>query len=313
MDILSPAAKRASSLTTSNAGGTDGSFSRQWREYVAGGGASILAITVTFPINKAMFRQQVYNVSPAAAARQLWKEGAVNIYRGLPSPLAMKTLSSSVMFGSYAQYSRRLQATSLPLTRSQCKLAGAALAGASEATLMPLERVQVLMQDAKYHERFRNTPHALWTLRTYGVGEYYRGLTAILARNCLGNMIFFSQREKIHYYAGDAGLFSTHLADFIGEMSQYDENVQCDHYSGGAFLGAFISTAFYPLNVTKTHMQLKIGGDFLRLRGVFGQLVRERGWRGMFRGVHINYTRSFLSWGIINVAYENILGTLESL
>ena len=31
---------------------------RGWREYAAGGGSAVVAITCTFPINKAMFRQQ---------------------------------------------------------------------------------------------------------------------------------------------------------------------------------------------------------------------------------------------------------------
>ena len=80
---------------------------------------------------------------------------------------------------------------------------------------------------------------------------------------------------------------------------------------GGACLGAFISSAFYPINVTKTHMQLVVGGPFLRMRSVFKQLLKERGLKGMFRGVHINYTRSFLSWGIVNVTYERLLEQLN--
>ena len=38
--------------------GGDGSSERGWREYAAGGGSAVVAITCTFPINKAMFRQQ---------------------------------------------------------------------------------------------------------------------------------------------------------------------------------------------------------------------------------------------------------------
>ncbi len=57
--------------------------------------------------------------------------------------------------------------------------------------------LQMLMQDAKYHTRFRNTVDALYQLRVYGPGEYYRGLSAILLRNCPGNVVFFTYREKI--------------------------------------------------------------------------------------------------------------------
>ena len=80
-----------------------------------------------------------------------------------------------------------------------------------------------------------------------------------------------------------------------------------------SFLPALLSTVFFPVNVTKTHMQLVVGGPFLQFRTVLKDLYRERGFRGMFRGVHVNYTRSFLSWGIVNVTYEKILQLLRTL
>jgi len=45
---------------------------------------------------------------------------------------------------------------------------------------------------------------------------------------------------------------------------------------------------------------------------VFKSLLRERGVRGMFRGVHVNYTRSFMSWGIINMTYGYLLRLLRT-
>jgi len=86
---------------------------------------------------------------------------------------------------------------------------------------------------------------------------------------------------------------------------------QADFVSG-ACLGAFISTIFYPVNTTKTHMQKTLGGEFQSFLSVFRHLLRERGAWGMFRGVHVNYTRSFMSWGIINMSYSWLLGLLAS-
>jgi hypothetical protein len=51
-------------------------------------------------------------------------------------------------------------------------------------------------------------------------------------------------------------------------------------------------------------MQKTLGGEFRSFGHVFLALYRERGVWGMFRGVHVNYTRSFISWGITNVSYE---------
>ena len=72
------------------------------------------------------------------------------------------------------------------------------LAGCTEATLVPFERVQTLMQETKYHGKFKNTPAAFYQLYTqYGVREYYRGLSAVLMRNGPSNVIFFASREKV--------------------------------------------------------------------------------------------------------------------
>lgn len=59
-------------------------------------------------------------------------------------------------------------------------------------------------------------------------------------------------------------------------------------------------------------MQKTVGGKFQSFTSVFGSLVRERGVRGMFRGVHVNYTRSFISWGIINMTYSYVLRILRT-
>ena len=271
----------------------------EWPAYAAGGGAAVVAIGLTFPINKAMFRQQVHGIAALEAVRQLRREGAFHLYRGVLSPLLMRLLSQSVMFGSYSTFSRAA-AEHLGLRERRAKITGAVLAGASEAFFMPLERVQVLMQDSKFHSKFRNSAHAASALRVYGPAEYYRGLSAILLRNCPGNVIFFTSREKLKGSMPEewtTGSYGGNLSDFV-----------C-----GAFLGALISTCFFPVNVTKTHMQLQVGGDFLKFRDVFKKLLKERGARGMFRGVHINYTRSFLSWGIINVTYENLLNYFRTL
>ena len=258
---------------------------KHWREYASGAGAAAVAVAFTFPIHKAMFRQQVHNISSGAAVRQLRQDGVKTLYRGVFSPLLMKVSSNSVMFGSYNHYKKLVN--NKPLA--------AVLAGASEALLLPLERVQVLMQDRKYHSLYKNTPHAFYAIRVHGFTEYYRGFSAVLLRNCPGNVIFFAAREKIQALMPKDSGWAVDVGDFVG----------------GACLGAFISTVFFPVNVTKTHMQLVVGEPFLRFNHVFKALMRKRGVRGMFRGVHVNYTRSFLSWGIVNVTYEKMLRTLK--
>lgn len=267
---------------------------REWREYVAGWGSGIINISVTFPINKTMFRQQLHGISAWEAFSQLKAEGFFHLYRGILPPLLQKSANTALMFGSYQQYKRLL--TENNVTNVNSTAIAAFCAGCTEAVLTPFERVQTLMLDQKYAGKFRNTPHAFTSLRIYGIKEYYRGLTAILMRNGPSNIIFFGCRDKLRTSLPEAFLTQFGLlADFV-----------C-----GACLGAFISTIFYPLNTTKTHMQKTLGGEFQSFRSVFLQLINERGIGGMFRGVHVNYTRSFMSWGIINMSYGFLLEVLR--
>jgi len=263
----------------------------KWKEFACGWGAAFINITVTFPINKVMFRQMVHGVHTRTAVIQLKAEGWRYLYRGILPPLCQKTISVSIMFGMYSHYQEVLTNVFPHWKKQTNKSTAAMLAGLTEAVLTPFERVQMLLQDRHYHQRFKNTAHAFVELRQYGIKEYFRGSTPILLRNSLSNVLFFSLRDEIALRMPSSKHWSGKiLSDFC-----------C-----GAMVGAFISTVFYPINIVKTHMQCRIGGPFYSLSKTF-ELVyieRDRSIRKLFYGVHVNYTRALISWGIINASYE---------
>lgn len=86
------------------------------REFICGFGAAFINICLTFPLNKVMFRQMVHGVSTSGAVDQLRKEGLKNLYRGLLPPLMSKTVSVSIMFGSYSWYRSVIEV----LTNTNC-------------------------------------------------------------------------------------------------------------------------------------------------------------------------------------------------
>ena len=117
---------------------------KQGNVQATGKGAPQTTSTASQTIHKRL-TFQVHHIPASKAFGQLRTEGAINLYRGILSPLMMKFLQQSVMFGSYSQFSRLLHERSgLPWRTS--KIFGAAIAGAFESVFMPLERVQVLMQ-----------------------------------------------------------------------------------------------------------------------------------------------------------------------
>jgi len=263
----------------------------QYREFVCGWGAAFVNITATFPMNKVMFRQQLHGVSVKSAIKQLQREGLFVLYRGVTPPLLQKTTNLSIMFGMYHQFQSLLADHVPSLTPRVNCCAAAMLAGTTEAVLAPFERVQTLLQDKRYHSHYRNTIHAFCELRHFGLQEYFRGFHAVLLRNGPSTTLFFFGR--------------TEMRQHLPKAETRSETIALDFISGG-LLGALISTLFFPINVVKTRMQSEVGTEFLSLRSAFTLVYNERGRRisKIFRGVHMNYSRSMVSWGIINATYE---------
>jgi len=267
--------------------------SHGYREFVRGGAASVANIVSTYPIQKVTFRQQIKGISMTESFKQIYHEGPSHLYRGIMSPLMQKTVSLSLMFGLYDHYLAFLQnSNAFQMSDQASIIVAAAGAGCSEAALLPFERVQTLMQMTEYNNRFRTTNHAFVELRHYGFREYYRGFSPVLFRNALSSVLFFSLREPAKNVVPCSG---SPLCNSVND------------FMAGGFLGATISTIVYPLNVIKCHMQQHLGEQ--RKRGTletFRVVWVDRGSsaRLFFRGANLNFIRSLLSWGIINVVYE---------
>ncbi len=264
---------------------------REPNEYMCGAVASFVNTCITFPLNKIMFRQQAQGIRLFHAVREMRTEGLVLLYRGLLPPLLQRTATVSLMFGTYAHYSSLILRDFPECPGVAAHTVAALLAGSTEAVLAPFERIQVVLQVKDYHGNVDNTLHAFRTLARHGIPELYRGWSAVLLRNGPSNVLFLGLRDPLQQA----------LPQSQGRVGQ-----TVNAFISGAGLGAFLSTAFFPLNVIRTRMQARIGGPFLGLREVLAETLAERGhkWRKLFRGVHINYTRSFVSWGIVNAVYE---------
>ncbi|CAG06262.1 unnamed protein product [Tetraodon nigroviridis] len=243
------------------------------KHYVCGSIAALTNVMVTFPIQKVLFRQQLHGVRAIEAIQQLQRDGLRNLYRGLLPPLLQKSTTVAMMFGLYQDFSRVL-------------LDQAEGTGTPEWTLL---------QDHRHHGRFNNTAHTFRALLSeHGVRECYRGLVPILLRNGPSNVLFFGLRGPIK--------------ELLPEATSKAGNLVNDFVCGG-LLGAALGIMFYPLNVIKSRAQSQVGGEFRSTREVLSTVWRERGrsLARLFRGAHLNYHRSLLSWGIINATYELLL------
>ncbi|CAD6189360.1 unnamed protein product [Caenorhabditis auriculariae] len=208
----------------------------------------------------------------------------------------MRTTTRALMFGLYEQFQKTLHCPHTG-TFTFCHAQAAMCAGFVEASMCPLERVQVLLQTTAHHEKFRNSAEVVKQLRSHGVHEFYRGLSVILVRNGLSNLLFFGFREPLNRKLVEV----THRNDISNRFT----GIVCD-FVCGSLLGASISTLFYPAAVVKNHMQSKIGGPFENPFRVLKYLLvgRDRSALAIYSGVYLNFTRSMVAWGITNTIYE---------
>lgn len=130
-----------------------------WRTFACGWGAAFINITVTYPIYKTIFRQMLHGISIAPAFRQIRSEGWLYLYRGILPPLAQKTISLSLMFGCYDATKRQL-IEKFDTPEYVAKVIAGLTSGTVEAALLPFERVQTLLADAKFHSHFENSHQA---------------------------------------------------------------------------------------------------------------------------------------------------------
>ncbi|PAV90963.1 hypothetical protein WR25_19912 [Diploscapter pachys] len=278
-------------------------------DFFCGWGAGCIETVILFPSNKIIFRQQLHGFSAKDAVKQLRIEGLSRLYRGLLPPLIMRTSSRALMFGLYDEFQNMLSCPHSPPNTSftTCHAQAAFLAGMCEASLCPLERVQVLLQTSTYNMHFNNTGEAFKSLRPYGFREYYRGLSIIVARNSLSNALFFTLREPLKQKIRESG--SSDSLDKHRQVVYFFSD-----FVSGAVLGASISTLFFPINVVKNHMQSKVGVPFENPFMVFAEIWRDRGGsiRNLYLGVHLNFTRSLLAWGITNAMYELLRRSLDT-
>lgn len=272
-----------------------------WHEFVAGGLAAGMNILCTFPVYKVMIRQQIDGINVVNAVSQVKNEGVLKLYRGVGPPLIQKGTSLSIMFGSYHSMQKYLKDRFPHVNVTGLKIVSALLAGSFESLLTPFERVQTLLaiSEHKDYVKVDNTVHAFLKIKKhYNFKEYYRGFTAVLLRNGPSTAMFFLLREPIKASLPDAnsGLGNA-IEDFVS----------------GAVLGATISTLAYPLNVVKSNMQKRLGDEYKSIGYMFREVYKKRGssLRKMYFGVSLNYSRSLLSWGIINASYELFMKLLR--
>jgi len=283
--------------------GQDGRNLSEWiRPWFCGLGSGVMDISITFPINKVMFRQQLNGITSKQAINQLKVEMAnmkslsriKYMYRGLLPPTFNRCLGRMFTFGGYDSC-RRLLSKNSQFKGQKLNFLAALGSGAFEALICcPFERVQTILQDSNNNRRFKNTPEIF---RKLPVREYYRGIRPILLRNGPSTFLYF--------YIYDVSSFWVQIG--FG-----------DDFIRGALGGVCATLYGYIFNVIKSRQQSILDpAESTRLKSSLSTLkliYKERGsFHQLYRGLPFALTRTSLSWGITTICYQRCVSYMSAV
>ncbi|XP_043830698.1 solute carrier family 25 member 53 [Dromiciops gliroides] len=264
------------------------------RSYSLGAISSFLSTFVTFPIYKAVFRQQIHAVSVPEAVHQLQQEGLHRFYRGIYPPLLAKTLQGTLLFGIHDNLLQALSPTGS--SRLWHHWVAGFLSGAVEAVVLtPFERVQNVLQDGRKDARFPSTSSILREFHSYGLWErlamgYYRGFLPVLLRNSLGSALYFSFKDPIRDGLAEQGLPCWVPALVAGSVN-----------------GTLTCLLLYPLSVLVANMQSQVGWqEAPGLRASAQAVWEDRGRKLLliYRGGSLVILRSCVTWGLTTAIHD---------
>ncbi|EHB15481.1 Mitochondrial carrier triple repeat protein 1 [Heterocephalus glaber] len=263
----------------------------EMKHYLCGCCAAFSNIAITFPVQKVLFRQQLYGIKTRDVVLQLKRDGFQNLYHGILPPLMQKTTTLALTFGLYDDLSCLLHKhVSAPVCNPWC---GCNTCRDNSSHFHSTGKSSDMLQDHKHHDKF-TTYQAFRALKCHGIREYYQGLVPILFPNGFSNVIHLGFRGPIKEHLPTA---RTHSANLVND------------FICGGVLGAMLGFLLFPVNVVKTCLQSQFGEEFQSFSKVFKTIWLEwdRKLTNFFRGAHLNYHRSLISWGIINATYEFLL------
>eukprot|EP01063_Lacrimia_lanifica_P040577 TRINITY_DN925_c0_g6_i1.p1 TRINITY_DN925_c0_g6~~TRINITY_DN925_c0_g6_i1.p1 ORF type:complete len:327 (+),score=64.69 TRINITY_DN925_c0_g6_i1:109-981(+) len=260
-----------------------------WRQGAVGAAAGFLEACVMHPIDTVKTRLQARAASDGtrfvgvadAFARTYGEEGVGAFYKGLGPVVVSVVPRVCVQYLGLGMFLPMVKQSGAVPAALQPSVAGV-LTGVMQATLVvtPLELLknrQQVQRGAAAGPRGLAAA-ARHVVRAEGVRGLYKGLAATIARQCWGLFIKFGSyihlRDELHarYPSPDGSM-----------------HAGCPVLAGGC-TNVLVGVLVSPVDVVKTRVQLS-ASDTLSIRACLRGIIRDEGWRVLFRGASMRVLR----------------------
>ncbi|KAK1570366.1 hypothetical protein Q3G72_000809 [Acer saccharum] len=288
-------------------------------QLIAGGVAGALSKTCTAPLARLTILFQVQGMHNDAATMRkanIWREASRIIseegfrafWKGNLVTIAHRLPYSSVNFYAYEHYKKLLHVIPGVQTRRESMSANlcvhfvaGGLAGITAASATyPLDLVRTRLAAQTNVMYYRGIGHALQTIcKDEGVLGLYKGLGATLLGVGPSIAISFSVYETLRSY---------------WQLQRPHDSTVLVSLACGSLSGIASSTetqATFPLDLVRRRKQLEGVGGRARvyttgLFGIFKHIVRNEGFRGLYRGILPEYYKVVPGVGICFMTYETL-------
>ena len=244
--------------------------------------------------------------------------GPMSLFRGMGPPLSAACVVNAIIFSSYGMSSRYYDdflgtpdGTSNHDSWQKAFTCGSFAGFVQCLVICPMEHIKCRLQiqhgKGSPDEIYKGPRDATTSiLRRHGIQGLYRGWNSTTWREVPAFGLYFAfydyLKDKVNSFLEDN--FVNTENNNINDSSTHTWLASA--LAGGS-TGALTWGLIYPIDIIKTRIQtapFETPPNELRILSVAQSIVREHGWRHLFRGMNVTLIRAFPVNGIIFPVYE---------
>ncbi|KAI9296390.1 mitochondrial carrier [Neoconidiobolus thromboides FSU 785] len=248
----------------------------------------------------------------SVGSRIVQKEGALALYKGLGAVVSGIVPKMAIRFSSFEYYKSVLANKEGKGNVYKTFFAGLG-AGITEAVLIvtPMDVIKIRLQAQRHSmvdpldvPKYRNAGHAAYLIvKEEGIGALYKGLALTALRQATNQAVNFAAYQEFKKMALNAQPDKTELPSY-------------QHLLLGGLSGAMGPMSNAPIDTIKTRIQktpnLTGESSLTRTKNIVTQMVKEEGWRALYKGLTPRLMRVAPGQAITFMVYEKVKGWMES-
>lgn len=254
--------------------------------------------------------------------------GVASLFRGMSAPLVSAAAVNAIIFSSYGMSSRVYDQYLLGKTNEpnnnlddsdederdpwQKSFMCGSFAGLVQAVVIcPMEHIKCRLQVQEGKGGPIKVASSIF--KNHGVSGLYRGWWTTTIREIPAFGLYFSTYDYIKDTVNTLLAQRDGIVDEDSPMPAQHSHAWLASAFAGGVSGCFTWAIVYPVDVIKTRIQTSPMDTPVSFLGAGRQIVRQHGWRTMFRGLGITLIRAFPVNGTIFPVYEFTLNHISNL